>query len=73
VKTWKNAFPKFDELGEAFGSGVYEAIIDVEKLFGRNSGKKKKGIRTTIPFHEETWNRKKREHDWETAFRRKRY
>ena len=69
VKTWKNVLPTFDDVGYAFGGG--KAIIDLEILFERNSGKKKKGIRTMIPFHEETWNRKKREHDWETAFRRK--
>ena len=50
VKTWKNAVPNLDDLGEAFGSVVNEAIIDLEILFGRNSGKKKKGIRTTIRF-----------------------
>ena len=47
---WKNAVPDLDDRGEAFGSGVNEAIIDFEILFGRNSGKKKKGIRTTILF-----------------------
>ncbi len=50
VKTWKNAVPNLDDLGEAFGSGVNEAIIDLEILFGRNSGKKKKGIRMTVRF-----------------------
>ena len=47
------------------------AIIDLEISFGKNSGKKKKGIRTIILFHEETWNRNKREREERTAFNRK--
>jgi hypothetical protein len=54
-----------DEVGYAFGVG--EAIIDLEILFGRNSGKKKKGIRTTINF-QESWNYEKRMYNAKGAF-----
>ena len=70
VKTWKNALPTPDDVGYAFGGG--KAIIDLEILFEKNSGKKKKGIRTTILF-DKVWNEWKKEHDWKTAFRRKMY
>jgi hypothetical protein len=67
VKMWKNLLPEIDDMGKAFGSGTHEAIIDFEILFGRNSGKKKKGIRTTIMF-ERMPDMEKRIHGYKTHF-----
>ena len=38
VRTWKNVLPTFGDGRYAFGGG--KAIIDLEILFGKNSGKK---------------------------------
>jgi hypothetical protein len=70
VKRWKNLLPEIDEIGYAFGEG--EAIIDFEVLFGRNSGKKKKGIRTTIWFERMPTVEKKIHYD-KTPFSRRNY
>jgi hypothetical protein len=67
VKTWKNVLPEIDEIAKEFDSGTHEAIIDFEILFGRNSGKKKKGIRTTIRF-ERMPDIEKKIHGYKTHF-----
>ena len=60
VRMWKNVLPEIDEVGIAFGAG--EAVIDFEILFGRSSGKKKKGIRTVVRFGE-NYDERKRIHE----------
>jgi hypothetical protein len=57
---WKNILPSTEEIGCTFGGGT--AIIDFEVLFGRNSGKKKRGIKAKISF-DPRYDEKKRIHD----------
>jgi hypothetical protein len=65
VRMWKNELPGIEEIALTFGGG--EAILDFEVLYGRKSGKNKRGIRKTLRFHE-SWNERKRKHDENTAF-----